>query len=230
LKEETLLIRCAILPIILHCVILACCLNGQAETTEEKAERARVAMVEERFDEAAAIYEELVKVSPDSAGLRMSLGIALQARGQYAKAATEFRFVVKQEPEFAAAWRVLGNCYSKLGDKDKAVASLARAVELEPRSNEVRLDYATALLSAKKVEQASGEFWKIAQIDQSEPRVWHGLAVSNAALAKAEKDDAKKQEFRERAARALEQLKETAGPEDDELLQEASKAVMEAKP
>jgi predicted Zn-dependent protease len=219
------------LPIILQCCALLALSIGpaiaQSSSTEEMAERARIAMVEERYDEAAAIYQELLKTAPDSVGLHMSLGIARHGQGQYKKAVEQFRIVVKAQTDFSAAWRMLGSSFGKLGDKDGAVSALAHAAELEPHSMDVLMDYAAALLAAGKHERASAEFWKVAQTNPSEPRVWHGLAVSNAALAKSERDEAKKKEFRDRAVQALEQLKETAGPEQEELLKEATAAVEE---
>jgi Flp pilus assembly protein TadD len=225
------------LPIIQHCGVLALLLAasaavaaGQNESQEQKAERARSALAEERFDDAAALYADLVKASPGNTGLRMSLGLAQLARKQYAKAAAEFQVVVKKDPKFAGAWQVLGQCYGKLGEKEKASAALRTALQLEPRNLEVRLEYAAALLVEKKNREASDEFWTIAQTNRSDPRVWHGLAVSNAALARAEKDETKKTELISRAQQALQQLRDTAGPAEEELLREASAAVEPVKP
>lgn len=213
------------LVIILHLAIA----GPQGAGVERRAEQARAALADEDFDTAARLYAELVKTAPGNAGLRMNYGIAQLARRQYASAVEQFQIVVKQEPKFAAAWRMLGDCYGKLGEKGKALDALKKAADMEPRNVETSLDYATALRAAGRHADASNEFWKVIQLDQQSVLAWHGLALTNAVLAKSEKDPAKRQEFRARAEKALEQLDGLAGPKEDGLLREAEKAVEELR-
>ena len=200
---------------------------AQKETAEQKAERARAALAEERYDEAATLYQELVRSDPDNTGLRANLGLVQHARGQWAKAAEQLEIVIKQEPKFAGAWRLLGDCRGKLGQKERAVAALFRATELEPRDSGTRLDYASALRAVNRNEDANAEFWRVAQADPQEPRAWHGLVLTNVALARVAKSESKRKECWTRAGFAFDQLKETATGRED-LLDEAAKAMKAA--
>lgn len=58
-------------------------------------------------------------------------GISYYKQGQYAKAASEFEQLVVASPDYEAGFRVLGDCYLKLKDYEKAARSFRRAVELE---------------------------------------------------------------------------------------------------
>jgi tetratricopeptide (TPR) repeat protein len=58
-------------------------------------------------------------------------GISYYKQGQYARAVPEFAALVKQNPDYEAGYRVLGDCYLKLKQYDRASAAFNRAIELD---------------------------------------------------------------------------------------------------
>ncbi len=87
--------------------------------------------------------------------LRMR-GYILQQREDYEAAAADYRGLVEAIPDDFEAWNNLGNCYAALGDADRALDALDRATKLMPDVAPVRLNHASALLDAGKVDEAIG--------------------------------------------------------------------------
>ncbi len=86
-----------------------------------------------RFDDAAAIYQEMLRSLPDEPGLLMNLGMALAMGGHEAEALAPLERAIKLKPDLIPAHLFLGSSYLALGKADKAVAPLERAVAARPR-------------------------------------------------------------------------------------------------
>jgi tetratricopeptide (TPR) repeat protein len=170
------------------CLILASgvVFAGMAQTAalEAKAEKARAALAEERFEEAARLYAELVKSSPNSPALRLALAVAEQGCGRYAKAVEQLRMVLQQDPKFRGAWKLLAENLERLGDMVKAVDAYEQALKLEPSRLDLQLALASAYRKAGRPEQAADLFLHAARADPTEVRIWHGLGLAYIDLAR----------------------------------------------
>jgi tetratricopeptide (TPR) repeat protein len=58
-------------------------------------------------------------------------GISYYKQGQYLKAISEFEQLVKESPDYEAGYRVLGDCYLKTKDYQKAAEAFDRSLELK---------------------------------------------------------------------------------------------------
>lgn len=85
-----------------------------------------------RFREAALIYRDLLRASPDSQEILLALAYCLERNGQgdYALALLEKAPAVTKKG--ASPWIVMGLLYEKRGRKEAAVDAFRRATELEP--------------------------------------------------------------------------------------------------
>jgi len=70
---------------------------AQGDNRASAAQAAR-AMAEHRYDEAAAIYRELLKVTPDEPELHANLGMALAMGGHEAEAVPQLERAIAQPP------------------------------------------------------------------------------------------------------------------------------------
>lgn len=61
-------------------------------------------------------------------------GISYYKQGQYDKAIVEFEQIVKENPDYEAGYRVLGDSYLKLKDFQKAASAFDRALELNDKN------------------------------------------------------------------------------------------------
>jgi predicted Zn-dependent protease len=68
-------------------------------------------------------FEALLASGKDSALLRFSLGMHYLGAGDAARAAVHLRRAVEQDPDYSAAWKLLGKALAQSGDAAGAIAS-----------------------------------------------------------------------------------------------------------
>ena len=107
------------------------------------------------------VSEELAQADPSRQLLRVR-GFLAQSLDEYGTAAQAYEQVVAAVPDDWESWNNLGNARRGLGDFDASVTALGRAVELNPRSAPVRLNYATALEQAGRLDEAESEYRRMA--------------------------------------------------------------------
>ncbi|MGL6076079.1 MAG: tetratricopeptide repeat protein [Fimbriiglobus sp.] len=73
-----------------------------------------------------AQFRKMTTDDPENELGHFRLGQLLLEDGQFADAATSFETTLKLSPEFSKAFQLLGDAYSKAGDKDKAIEVLTK--------------------------------------------------------------------------------------------------------
>lgn len=71
----------------------------------------------------AARFEALLAAGKDSALLRFSLGMHYLGAGDAARAAGHLRRAVEQDPDYSAAWKLLGKALAESGDAKGAMGA-----------------------------------------------------------------------------------------------------------
>ena len=66
-------------------------------------------------------FEALLAAGKDSALLRFSLGMHYLGSGEPARAAGHLRRAVEQDPDYSAAWKLLGKALAESGDASAAI-------------------------------------------------------------------------------------------------------------
>ena len=110
-------------------------------------------------------------------------GFIANQLGDYPAAIEALEHVVASAPADWESWNNLGNALGGAEDYERCVAALERAVELNPLAAPSRLNYATALLDAGRVDEAEAELRKMANdfpTDAKPLRELHLLLKSQA--------------------------------------------------
>jgi predicted Zn-dependent protease len=74
----------------------------------------------------------------DGALLRFSLGTALLARSAAAEAAVELRRAVEFDPDYSAAWKLLGRALVEAGDPAQACRAWSDGIAAAQRAGDVQ--------------------------------------------------------------------------------------------
>lgn len=151
------------------------------------AKAAAAAMSEGRFEEAAAIYGELLKQLPDQPGLLMNYGMALAMAGREADAIAPLERAVAANAKLLPAHLFLGSSYLAQGEFAKAIPPLERVIAAQPGDVESRRMLAQAYVGLGRPLQAVAALRKITEIAPREPGAWYALghaynAVTQQAL------------------------------------------------
>ena len=73
--------------------------------------------------DAADRFEALLAAGKDGALLRFSLGMHYLKAGEPARAAAHLREAVRQDPNYSAAWKLLGKALAECGETAEAQAA-----------------------------------------------------------------------------------------------------------
>jgi len=76
-----------------------------------------------------ANLEGLLKTGKDDGMLRFGLGNAYFQQKDYAKAIEHLTIAVRHDPEYSAAWKLLGKAQSKTGQVEEAIATFRRGID-----------------------------------------------------------------------------------------------------
>lgn len=159
-------------------------LAAAPQDVRDKSGRAARAMLEERFDEARKLYQELLAADPENPGLLLNLGLAEQSLGRPREAADRFRAAARIQPESGLTWLLLGTALRHLGQAGEAIAPLERVLRLEPGNHAAEAELAEALFDLERYPEAATRFFHLAEADPSNPRAWQGLGTCYVNLAR----------------------------------------------
>jgi predicted Zn-dependent protease len=153
-----------------------------SEALAIRAREGEAAMQASRFDEAAAIYAELVAAKPRDGGLLMNLGMARYMAGHPADAVAPLRKAVQLTPALAPASLFLGASLLDLGRPQEAVPSLQKAVTAMPGNADAREMLARGLLMLSRFSSAAVSYRALTGLQPENPKGWYGIAKSYEGL------------------------------------------------
>ncbi len=137
-----------------------------------------------RFDEAAALYAEIVRALPSEPGMLLNLGMALSMAGRPREAIPHLEAALRLRPELIPASLFLGAARMELGQASRAVEPLRKVVAAQPENRDALRMLADALLSLQRYEPAVRHFRKLSELAPQEPRAWYGLGRSYEGQAR----------------------------------------------
>lgn len=127
----------------------------QASGSKQEADR----LVERGdYDQAVAIYSDLLELDPDDRASHMALGVALTKMGMDKQAIDRYSSVIRRWPEFPWAYMRRAELLEKTGQTPAAVKDYRTATELAPDNADIRFAVAHAFVRAGAIEQAIAEF------------------------------------------------------------------------
>ena len=155
------------------------------EALAARAAQGAAALQASRFDEAAAIYGELVQQRPKDAGLLMNLGMARYMAGKHSEAIAPLQRALAINPSLAPASLFLGGALLDSGRAGDAVAPLRKAVTALPDNPDARDLLARAYLGLSQFSNATVQYRALTGLQPGNPRAWYGMARSYEGIAEA---------------------------------------------
>jgi tetratricopeptide (TPR) repeat protein len=163
--------------------LLLLMLLAQAETAQDRSQRARQALLSGNSTEAIALYRSLVREFPTEPGMRVNLALAWESAGEYTQELEQLQIVVKQKPDMANVWLMMGLAWQKLEKPERAIDPLKRALALDPMNRVAKFELADAYLATGKPEEAAEHFRQLVQDDPNQAKAWQGLGLSYTGLS-----------------------------------------------
>jgi predicted Zn-dependent protease len=158
-------------------------LFAQSADLREKSERAQLWMAQQRFADAAELYQELTRALPGNAGLLVNLGMARHMAGQDAAAVAPLEAALRIQPA-PPAFLFLGASYLRLGQPAKAIGPLRRFVAIEPKHAPARQMLADAAMTVENYAEAIPQLQRLSELEPASAAVWANLGRAYAGAAR----------------------------------------------
>ena len=100
-----------------------------------------------QWDEAEFALKSALGMQPDNVGLQLRLGEVFIAENELSAARDVFRALTERSPHSDRGWAALGLLEARLGNQERALAHLDRAIEENPLLPEVQLARGELLLA-----------------------------------------------------------------------------------
>ncbi|UCV23347.1 tetratricopeptide repeat protein [Ferribacterium limneticum] len=100
--------------------------------------------------------EKMLDGPRDGALLRFSLGNEYLKAGDPAKAAGQFRAAVDRDPNYSAAWKVLGKALAEAGDHPGSLDAYERGIVVAETKGDIQAAKEMAVF-AKRIRKALAE-------------------------------------------------------------------------
>lgn len=131
----------------------------------------------DRLDEAAEIFQKVLKRSPDSVNAMRYLAVTYwQGEKKLDDAEALLRRATQLAPDYAGAWRILGGL---LGERNKyvdTIAAFTKAAELQPNNPEAWAGLGNAYSMAMYPEKSVTAFEKAIELNPDSPDPQAGYA------------------------------------------------------
>ncbi len=131
---------------------------------------------------AERLYRAALEVAPNDADALALLGKALDSNGKHAEAADNIRQAIAVDPSAALFHFYLAGVEENLGDIPRAIASLRRATELQPRYGEAWVDICRLSLAIGDLDSAAYAGRTAVELQPANAKAWfyQGLCLSRA--------------------------------------------------
>ena len=119
---------------------------------------------EKKFEEAVAIFQEAIKLSPLNWGYFFNLGLAYKKLEKKEDALASFRKAVELNPDSYSSNKELGEALAKAGSFEEAKPFYEKAVALSPEDPDAHFNLGACLLNTGQTDEALAHFLKTTEL------------------------------------------------------------------
>jgi Flp pilus assembly protein TadD len=127
---------------------------AQCQNLAELSAQGKAALRDQQFEQAAKLYEQVVKLEPRSAEAHSDLGLALYMLGTYPRAITELHTALELNPHLDHTQVLLALSYFNSGEFERALPLLEKAYRTMKDDPIVAAHLGLAYLRKEKDDEA----------------------------------------------------------------------------
>lgn len=134
--------------ILILSLIFSCSLSAQKNSGRKETKKGNKAYQAEKYEQAAADYQEAIKVNPRAKTPNYNLGNTLYRQKKWDEAIKQQQHYLMLEQldpmKMSAAWHNLGNTFLQKKQLQEAIEAYKMALRLNPNDEETRYNLAVA--------------------------------------------------------------------------------------
>jgi protein O-GlcNAc transferase len=135
-----------------------------------------------KLDDAAALYEDMLRAKPDHFDAQHFLGVVRAQQGRHGEALALIAGALKARPDSAPALSNYGLILHRLGRHAEALASFDRAIALAPGNAEALNNRGNMLAALARPQDALASYERALAARPDYPEAWHNRGNVLAAL------------------------------------------------
>lgn len=159
-----------------------CCLTprlGMCQSSEEQIathfHSGQEALRQGDNARAVAEFKKVLALDPVLVEAEVNLGLAYHSLAEYDLAARHLTKALQRRPTLLAANVIAGADYLKIGNPEKAIPLLDRALKLDGSNREAREALASAYISEQHFGAAAEQFRRVADLNPDKSEAWFKL-------------------------------------------------------
>jgi Flp pilus assembly protein TadD len=156
--------------------------SGDGTSADKDLEAGQKLIEEGAYDEAAGVFEALVKESPDDPALHYYLGVAKASLGDLAAAEAEYERAIELDATLLEARSNLGVLLLGKGDLEAAKYELEACIDLDSEDGDSHYNLGLVHEAAGRGADAEKEFARAAELSPDDPLP--PMALAEAARRK----------------------------------------------
>jgi tetratricopeptide (TPR) repeat protein len=145
--------------------------------TAPRLSLAALRAMQKRYGEAAAEYQAVLEVDPDSLDAKSSLGQVYVDTGELEQAERLYREVLARRPDHAATLQRFSALMNRLGKPDEPTRVLREALQSDPQNETLRFRLGQLLASANRTAEALEHFRRALELRPEFLAARHALAL-----------------------------------------------------
>ncbi len=183
--------------------------DGLVDPKDRIAEREKLSAAEtllrhNQFDQALALFREVLAVEPDNRAAVLRSGVTLLKKGDLAGAIVYLQRAIVLDPERAEARNALADALTRSGRVEEGSRQWMEVVRLQPLRVEGWMNLGTTLRSLGRLRDGVDAYARAAVLEPDDPRIARVLAEAWLDVAVAELTTGDESAAREALDRALE--------------------------
>lgn len=155
-----------------------------SESVADLLERGKALSAQQRYAEAAPVFERATALNPGSFDAWANLGYVLNGARRYAEALVAHDRALALDANQASVWNNKGNALRNLQRYEEALAACERALALDPASAAAWNNKGNALFNLKRTEEALAAYDRALALDPALAIGWRNKGSTLNALAR----------------------------------------------
>lgn len=142
--------------------------------------RGVAAWAEGKSDQAATLFQDLLKQYPYETEARYFLAVIYRGKSKYTEEIDQLKLIAKYEPNVPHVWSMLGGAYMQLKDFNQSLTALLKYAELEPKNPNAHEMLGNCYRSQGELDLAIEEYGKALAQDSKFYYASHQMGVAQA--------------------------------------------------
>ena len=137
-------------------------------------------------ERAVELLKAALEIDPANEGNLVSMGSALALQGNLEGAIKHYEIVAKPDTPFPDVFAKLGHVQAESGRRDEAMASLRKALELDPNSTVAHFEMGFLLTELRRTDEALVYYLKAYEYGDRQPQLLYNIGVASLHAGKLE--------------------------------------------